>query len=210
VQGTALLARTIAALRVPPRIWLSGSAIGVYGSRGNEVLSEASAPGDDYLADVCRQWERATAPAESARVSVTHLRTGLVLAKNGGVLARLRTPFGLGIGGKISSGTQWMSWIGLHDYVRAVAFLLARPLAGAVNMTAPAPVTNAAFTRSLGAALSRPAVLPVPAFALRAVFGEMADETLLASQRALPERLLRAGFTFDEPDLPAALRRELA
>lgn len=211
VDGTALLARTLGAMPVPPRTLISGSAIGIYGDRGDEVLTEASALGTGFLADVGRAWEAATAAAAVAGIRTVHLRTGIVLSPEGGALAKLLLPFRLGVGGPVGHGRQWMSWIGLHDQVQLILWLLQREdLRGAVNAVAPAPVTSAEFARTLGAVLHRPALLPVPALALTALFGEMAEATLLASQRVQPAVALGAGFAFAEPTLAGALRRELA
>jgi uncharacterized protein len=211
VDGTALLARTLGAMPVPPRTLISGSAIGIYGDRGDEVLTEASTLGTGFLADVGRAWEAATAAAAVAGIRTVHLRTGIVLSPEGGALAKLLLPFRLGVGGPVGHGRQWMSWIGLHDQVQLILWLLQREdLRGAVNAVAPAPVTSAEFAKTLGAVLHRPALLPVPALALTALFGEMAEATLLASQRVQPAVALGAGFTFAEPTLAGALRRELA
>jgi uncharacterized protein len=210
VQGTALVSRTLLALPEPPRVLISGSAIGIYGDRGAEVLTESSTLGGDFLADVGRAWEGATAGIEEAGVRVVHLRTGIVLSSEGGALAKLLPPFRLGAGGSIGDGRQWMSWIGLHDQVAMILWLLERAdVRGAVNAVAPNAVTNAEFARVLGAVLSRPAVLPVPAFALKLAFGEMAEATILASQRVLPKVALDHGFPFAEEGLAGALRRAL-
>lgn len=205
-KGTALLCESLARLSRPPRVLVSASAIGFYGDRGDEVLDETSAPGDGFLADVCRQWEAATAPARDAGIRVVNLRIGVVLTPRGGALAQMLTPFRLGAGGVLGPGTQWMSWISLDDLVAAVLHAIATPaLEGPVNATAPSPVTNAELTRTLAGVLRRPAVLPVPAFALRALLGEMADALLLASTRVVPRRLVETGFRFRDPDLHGAL-----
>jgi uncharacterized protein (TIGR01777 family) len=207
VKGTALLSRTIASLRAKPRVFLSGSAIGIYGSRRDEPLDEASTLGDDFLARVCKEWEEATAPASDVAVRVTHLRTGLVLSTAGGLLPKLLLPFRLGIGGKLGKGRQWMSWISLVDYAEAVCHLATDlSLPGAVNIVSPNPVTNEEFTDTLANVLRRPAVIPVPSFALKFAMGEMAEETALASQRVRPHRLLEAGFPYQQPTLDRALR----
>jgi uncharacterized protein (TIGR01777 family) len=213
VDGTMLLARTIGAMAAPPRLFLSGSAVGVYGDRGDEVLDEASAPGTDWLAQVARDWEGAAMDAQSARTRVVTLRTGVVLSPRGGALARLLPPFRLGLGGPLGDGRQWMSWIALTDLVEAILFLIhgdAEAVRGAVNLVAPEPVRNHDFTRTMGRVLHRPALIPVPKVALRAAFKGMADATLLASQRAIPRRLNEAGYRFRFPDLEPALRHELA
>jgi uncharacterized protein (TIGR01777 family) len=211
-RGTSLLAATLAKLNNPPRVLVSGSAVGYYGDRGDEVLTESSRPGSDFLADVCTAWEAAAAPAREAGIRVAHIRTGIVLSGRGGVLPRMIIPFKFGAGGKLGSGRQWMSWISLEDEVAAIVHLLGNDdLAGAFNLTAPNPVTNADMTKAIGAALHRPTLLPAPAFALKAALGpEMAGELLLVSQRALPTRLLDSGFTFAHPDLPDALKTAFA
>ncbi|HEX8276955.1 MAG TPA: TIGR01777 family oxidoreductase [Longimicrobiaceae bacterium] len=206
-QGTTLVARTLAGLSPKPRVLVSASATGWYGDRGDELLTEASGPGTGFLAEVCQTWESSADPARDAGIRVVHPRIGLVLTGEGGVLERLLTPFKLGVGGKLGSGRQWMSWVALHDVLEAIRFALrADGLSGPANLTSPAPVTNEEFTRALGHVLGRPTVLGVPEFALKLAFGQMADEALLSSQRALPDRLREAGFTFQYPDLEGALR----
>ena len=210
IAGTRLLAASIASLSRPPRVFASGSAMGIYGSRGDEVLSETSVIGDDFLAELAADWEAEADRATPAGVRVVKLRTGLVLSPRGGALARLLLPFRLGVGGRVGSGRQWVSWIALSDTVRAIRHVMASDgVVGPVNLAAPTPVTNAELTSTLGKVLHRPALIPVPAVALRAVFGEMADATLLASQRMQPRRLLESGFRFDHPRLESALRYEL-
>ena len=210
LRSTEILAKTMAAVRTPPGVFLSTSAIGVYGSRGDEPIDERSRPGTGFLADVVQQWEKAAVPAHDAGVRLVHPRMGLVMHPDGGVLAKLVPVFNLGGGGRIAKGTQWMSWIGLHDLLRALVFLIETPaLSGAVNVTAPNPVTNADFSHTLGDVLHRPAIATVPEFAVKLMFGEMGEETLLAGQRVLPRRLVDAGFAFDFPELAAALRHEL-
>lgn len=210
IAGTRLLAASIASLSRPPRVFASGSAMGIYGSRGDEVLSETSPIGDDFLAELAADWEAEADRAAPAGVRVVKLRTGLVLSPRGGALARLLLPFRLGVGGRVGSGRQWVSWIALSDTVRAIRHVMASDgVAGPVNLAAPTPVTNAELSSTLGKVLHRPALIPVPAVALRAVFGEMADATLLASQRMQPRRLLESGFQFDHPRLESALRYEL-
>ena len=212
VKGTALLAQTLAKLANPPRVLISASGINVYGDRGDEVVTEASRPGEGFLAEVCKAWEAAAAPAEQAGIRVVHLRSGIVLSPAGGALEKMLTPFRLGLGGRLGSGAQWMSWISIDDEVGAIVHLLGDGApAGPVNATAPNPVTNADFSQALARALRRPAVLPVPAPALRLLLGrEMADELLLASMRVLPTRLLDSGYAFRAPDLESALQRTLA
>lgn len=206
VKATTLLATTVASMKRKPSAMLSGSAVGIYGNRGDELLDERSAAGNGFLAEVCREWEASTRAADDAGVRVVHLRTGLVLARQGGLLAKLLTPFKLGLGGKLGSGDQWMSWIALDDWVGALRFVLATDdVSGPVNMVAPNPSRNVEFTRAVANELHRPAAIPVPAFALKVAFGEMANEAALASQRAAPAALLRAGYDFTFPTLDQAL-----
>jgi uncharacterized protein (TIGR01777 family) len=210
VRTTELLVQAVCALDRKPRVLLGGSAIGYYGDRGDTLLDESSAPGNDFLAQVCVEWERATTPAAEAGVRVALLRTGIVLSPRGGALARLLPFFRLGVGGPIGSGRQWMSWIGLADHLRAMLHALStESLSGPVNLVAPNPVTSAEFATTLGRVLARPALVPVPAFALEILYGEMARTTLLASQRVLPKALSATGFEFAEPTLEGALRAEL-
>jgi len=210
VGSTRALATVLAKLERPPATLLVASAAGIYGDRGDEVLDEHSDPGEGFLADLCRDWEAAAQPAEQAGIRVVHLRFGVVLSADGGALGKMLPLFRLGIGGRLGSGRQWMSWVSLDDVVAAILFCMDTPgLAGAVNVTAPEPVTNAEFTRALGRAVHRPAVLPAPEFALRLAVGEMADEALLSSARVLPARLGEAGFRFAYPDLNAALSAAL-
>ncbi|MBI2796741.1 MAG: TIGR01777 family protein [Gemmatimonadetes bacterium] len=211
VRGTALLARTLAQLDRRPRVLASGSAIGIYGERGSDELDETAPVGRTWLAEVAAQWELAADPARAAGIRVVHPRTGIVLAAAGGVLGRLLPIFRAGGGGKVGSGAHWVSWIALDDVVRGLEWMLQRDdVAGPVNLTAPAPVTNAEFTKVLGEVLRRPAVATVPAFALKLVFGEaMTREVLMGSQRALPRVLRAKGFVFRHATLADALRFEL-
>jgi len=210
VRSTEVLAKTMAAVRSPPRVFLSTSAIGIYGSRGDEVLDESSTPGRGFLADVVRQWEEAAVPARDAGVRLVHPRLGLVMHPAGGVLAKLMPIFNVGGGGRIGSGTQWMSWIAMHDALRALDFLMStEAMRGPVNISAPNAVTNAEFSHTLGDVLHRPAIATVPEFAVKLMFGEMGEETLLSGQRVVPKSLLDGGFAFDYPALDAALRHEL-
>ena len=211
VNGTTALSRALASLPQKPRVLLSGSAMGYYGAhRGDELLDEESASGSDYLAQTARDWEQATSAATEAGIRVVVSRTGLVLGADGGALVRMLPPFRLGVGGRLGSGKQWMSWIALDDAVRALRFLMeSADLRGPVNLAAPTPVRNVEFTETLARVLGRPAVLPVPSFALELLFGSMADNTLLASQRMVPKRLAGAGFEFRHPRLEDALRFEL-
>jgi uncharacterized protein (TIGR01777 family) len=209
-RPTRLLAEACARLARPPRVLLAASATGYYGDRGDETLTEASASGAGFLAEVCRAWEAATEPAARAGIRVVNLRIGIALSRQGGALAKLLPPFRLGVGGPVGSGRQWMSWIALDDLISAILHALATDsLAGPVNAVAPHPVTNREFGRTLGRVLRRPAVLPLPAFAARLMLGEMADELLLASQRIRPMRLEATGFAFRYPTLEGALRAAL-
>lgn len=211
VAGTQQLARAIAAAPDKPRVLLNGSAVGYYGNRGDEVLSEASTPGADFLATLCVAWEAATMPVAEAGVRVVLLRTGVVLSPRDGALARMLPPFRLGMGGPLGGGGQWMSWIALDDHIHAVEHcLFTDRVRGPVNLASPNPVRNAHFTTTLGRVLARPALIPVPAVALELLYGEMARETILASQRALPEALAASGFEFRHPTLEGALRAVLA
>jgi uncharacterized protein (TIGR01777 family) len=210
VLGTHLLAETLARLAYPPKVLASASAIGYYGSRGDEILTESSPAGAGFLADVCRDWEQATDAAEKKGIRVAHLRFGVILSPEGGALAKMLLPFKLGVGGQIGNGRQFMSWIALDDTAEAVRHVLeTETLRGRVNVVAPNPVTNYEFTKTLGRVLGRPTVLPMPAFAARLAFGEMANELLLASTRVQPTRLLEHGFTFRHPRLDEALRHLL-
>jgi uncharacterized protein (TIGR01777 family) len=207
VLGTRLLAESLARLSPRPRVLVSASAVGIYGDRGDELLDEGSPTGSGFLAEVGKEWEAATAPAADAGIRVVHLRFGIVLAREGGALPRMVRPFRLGAGGPIGNGRQWMSWIALADAVGAVLEVLGNQGAsGPVNAVAPQPLRNADFAAGLGAALHRPALIPAPAFALRLLFGEMADAALLASQRVKPARLGALGFRFRYPTLAEALR----
>jgi hypothetical protein len=209
-QGTTLIASTLAKLKTPPRTLLSASAVGYYGDRGQEILTETSAPGADFLSGVCREWEASTEAAKAAGVRVVLLRFGVVLSGEGGALLKMLTPFKLGVGGKIGSGEQYMSWIALDDVTGAILHALAHEeLEGAVNVVAPQPVTNGEFTKTLGGVLNRPTVFAVPAFAARLAFGEIADAALLASQRAEPARLKATNYQFKYPELEGALHHAL-
>lgn len=211
VRGTDLLARTIAAMRKPPSVLLSGSAIGFYGDRGDEELTEDSPGGSDFLAELCKQWEAATAPAAAAGVRVIHVRTGIVLSGRGGALRKQLPLFKLGLGGRMGTGRQWQSWISLTDEVGAILHLLQHDVSGPVNLTAPNAVTNVAFGKALGAALRRPAVLPVPAFGPKLLLGgELAQALLFSGAHVLPTRLQASGFAFRHPTIEAALKAEMA
>ena len=204
-QGTDLIARTIAGLARPPEVLVSGSAVGYYGDRGDEVLTEDSPPGDDFLAHLVQDWEAAAAPARDVGIRTAHLRTTLVLARDGGVLPRMALPFRFFVGGRLGSGRQWQSWITLHDMVAAIRFILDGRLEGPVIMGSPQPVTNAELARAIGAAAA-PERAARPAFALRIALGrELADSLLFASQQAHPAVLTEAGFTYAHPDIASAL-----
>jgi uncharacterized protein (TIGR01777 family) len=207
VDSTTLVSTTMAAMAHPPAVLVSASAIGYYGDRGDEELTEASGPGTGFQAEVCRAWEAATAGAEAAGIRVVHLRSAVVLSAGGGALGRQLPLFRAGLGGTLGSGRQWFSWISLDDEVGVILRAIEDPsLAGAVNASAPTPVTNRDFTKELGRALHRPAVLKVPPVALRLAFGrQLADELLLGSLRVLPARLTEAGYRFEHPSLAGAL-----
>ena len=211
VQGTELLARALSALDPKPSVLVSASAIGYYGVRGAEVLDEAASAGNGFLASVCQEWEAATSPAREAGIRVVNARIGIVLASDGGALAKMKTPFLLGVGGRIGDGTQYMSWITLDDLVAALVFALEHSdVAGPVNMVSPTPVTNATFTATLGSVLKRPTCLPVPKFALRLGAGaEMADEMLIGGARVVPSALKAHGFEWQHGELEPALRTVL-
>jgi uncharacterized protein len=204
VAGTRNLVSGLKKLAKPPQVLVCASAIGYYGSRGDEVLTESSAPGVDFLAEVCQAWEREAGTAESFGVRVVPIRTGVVLDARGGALQKMLPPFKMGLGGKLAGGRQWMSWIHIEDLAGIYRHALANPLSGAINGTSPNPAPNADFTTELGRALKRPTIFPVPGFALRMMFGEMSD-VLLGSQRVLPKRTEEAGFRFRFPQLGAAL-----
>ena len=211
VGSTDVLARALAGLRAKPEVLIAASAIGIYGDRGDEVLDEDSAPGTGFFPELCAAWEAAAGPALDAGIRVVQLRFGVVLGrgadgKPAGMLGKLGPLFRLGLGGRLGNGRQWLSWVSERDLVAAVLFLLDhRELAGPFNVTAPGPVTNTEFTRDLAGVVHRPAMLPAPAFALRLALGEMADEALLASTRAVPRRLMAAGFKFKHSSLREAI-----
>lgn len=205
LTATRTLAKALSLVERPPSRIISGSAVGYYGSRGDEALTEDSTSGTDFLARLCVAWEAAAHAMASERTSVACIRTGLVLAREGGALPRMALPFKVGAGGVVGRGTQWMSWIHLDDWVALVRHLMTHADGGAWNLTAPSPVTNTAFTKTLARVLHRPALVPAPAFALRLALGEMADALLLASQRVEPVRALAKGYVFRYPTLDAAL-----
>ena len=207
VNGTRTIATALAAIPDRPRTLINASAIGYYGDRGDEILSEASSTGSgDFLSGVCRDWESATEPAAKAGVRVVLERFGVILSSQGGALKKMLLPFRLGLGGKIGSGRQYMSWVAIDDVIGATLYCLGSlSLSGPVNVVAPQPVTNAEFTKTLGRALGRPTIFPMPAVAARLAFGQMADELLLGSQRVEPTKLLNAGYVFKYPNLEPAL-----
>jgi uncharacterized protein (TIGR01777 family) len=208
VRGTTALAEALATLPTKPGVLISGSAVGYYGAhRGDEILDEQSAPGSDFLAETARDWERATEAASRAGIRVVVIRTGLVLGNDGGLLDQMLPTFRLGLGGRLGHGRQWMSWIAMADVTAAIQFLMeTQTMSGPVNLVAPEPARNTDFSKTLARVLRRPALFPVPAFALEAIFGTMADNTILASQRVAPKRLAGAGFEFRHPRLEEALR----
>lgn len=211
VKGTHLVSDALARLERKPRTFICASAIGYYGNRGADVMTEQSTPDTDFLANVCQQWEASCRAARDAGIPVANLRIGVVLSQDGGALAKMLTPFKLGLGGKVGSGEQYMSWIALDDLVGAIVYLLARdePVVGPVNVVAPNPATNLGFTKTLGRVLGRPTIFPMPAFAARLAFGEMGDALLLSSTRVAPNALLAAGYQFQYPELEPALRHLL-
>jgi uncharacterized protein (TIGR01777 family) len=208
---TALLAKTIASLSRKPSVFLSGSAIGIYGARNDEQLTEVSTHGTGFLAEVCEQWEAAAKPAVDAGVRTVYLRTGIVLSPKGGALKKLLPLFKLGVGGKFGNGKQWQSWISIDDEIGAIEYLLTANVSGAVNLTAPNPVTNAEFTKVLASVLKRPAIVPVPTFAPKILLGgELADALLFTGQRVIPAALNASGYSFKHTTLESALRSLLS
>lgn len=210
VDDTRLLSETLAGLKSLPRQLICASAIGYYGPRGNEELTETATAGEGFLTDVCRDWEEAADPARKSGISVSNLRFGIILSPEGGALAKMLPPFKMGVGGILGSGEQYMSWITLDDVIGTIYYVLAHPeLNGPVNVTAPKPVTNSEFTKTLGKVLKRPTIFPMPAFAARLAFGEMADALLLTGSRVIPEKLQRSGYQFQFPYLEGGLRHLL-
>jgi uncharacterized protein len=210
VVGTSNLARALAQAEERPRVFVCGSAIGYYGDRGEETLFEESASGTGFLAEVCREWEEATVPAKQSDIRTANLRTGIVLSPKGGALGAMLLPFKLGLGGRTGSGRQWMSWIDVQDMVGAIHHILKNDsLQGVVNMVAPGPMRNTDFARTLAGVLSRPAIFPLPAFAVKTVFGEMGEELLLASQKVEARKLISTGYTFRFSDLRVSLENLL-
>jgi uncharacterized protein len=206
IDSTRHLIHALSQLQRPPRVIVAASAIGYYGDRGDELLNETSAPGNDFLATLCQQWESETSRASEWGARVVLLRFGIILAEHGGALPRMALPFKLGAGGRLGSGKQWMSWVTLKEIIAMISFALAHAtLRGPANAVTPSPLQNAEFTRILAKALHRPALFPAPAFALRLALGEMADALLLASQRVMPTKLEQCGYRFKQPDLAGAL-----
>jgi uncharacterized protein (TIGR01777 family) len=206
VHGTHNVVNTLANLERKPKVFIASSAMGFYGDRGDEIVTETSKPGDNFLADVCREWEMESRRAEDSGIRTVLLRTSIVLSKDGGALATMLTPFKFGVGGVIGSGKQWMSWVSLEDVVGIVNFAIENEnLRGAVNVASPNPVTNEEFTKTLGEVLYRPTILPLPEFAVNLVFGEMGDALLLNSTRVEPRRLKEAGYEFKFKDLKSAI-----
>jgi uncharacterized protein (TIGR01777 family) len=211
VDGTRLLAATLAGLQIKPSVLISASAVGYYGDRGDEVLTETSEQGEGFLPEVCKAWEASSSPAADAGIRVVNPRLGVVLSVQGGALKQMLLPFKLGVGGPLGNGSQWMSWVGLDDVVGAVLHMIANDaLSGPVNLVSPKPVTNKQYTRTLGGVLKRPAVLQVPKFAARLAFGKLADEALYASQRVEPGVLKESGYAFKYPELRGALQAALS
>jgi uncharacterized protein len=210
VEGTRLLCNALASLKRPPKTLISASAIGYYGHRGDTLLDEFSPPGDTFLAKVCIDWEAATDSARESGIRVVNVRIGVVLSGEGGALQKMLPPFKLGLGGVLGDGTAYMSWIALPDLVSVIHHCIDTPeIEGPVNALTPNPVTNREFTQALAKVLHRPAILPAPAFAIRLLFGRMADEMLFASVRAMPKRLLESGFQFQHPEIEQALQKAL-
>lgn len=211
VDGTRSVVDALAKLKSRPKVLISGSAVGFYGDRDDEILSESSTAGDNFLAQTCREWEAESRRAEDAGIRTVLLRTGIVLSKDGGALATMLLPFKMGVGGVIGDGKQWMSWISLDDEIRAIEFVLEHEeVRGAVNLVSPNPVTNQEFTAALGEVLYRPTFIPLPEFAVSMLLGEMGDELLLSSTRVVPARLEQLGFEWQFPDLKPALEHVLA
>lgn len=211
VLGTHMLSELLSRLENPPKLLIAASAIGYYGSRGDELLDETAPPGTGFLADVCQKWEAAVQPAIDRGIRVVQLRIGVVLSAKGGALKQMLVPFKLGLGGPIGNGNQYMSWIAMDDLIGVILFVLShQTIQGPLNTASPNPSTNREFTQALAKVLHRPAFLPFPAFAAKLVFGEMADELLLSSTRVVPDKLSKAGYVFLFPDLPKALKHLLA
>ena len=210
-QGTGHLAEAAANATPPPRVFISASAVGFYGNRGDEILREDSGSGEGFAAEICRQWEAAAQPAAKAGIRTAQMRFGVVMSADGGALPKMLTPFRLGLGGRMGNGRQWWPWVSVRDVVGAIQQVLHdESLSGPVNTVAPNPVSNAEFTRILASVLRRPALFPMPAFAVRIIFGEMGEELFLSSQRVVPARLVASGYQFQHPDLKNALQEIFA
>jgi len=204
--GTRLLSETIAQMENKPKVFISGSAIGFYGDTGDQLVDEDSGPGTGFLTEVAQRWEKATYPASEAGIRTVHIRTGVVLSPEGGMLDKLLLPFKMGLGGIIGSGQQYLSWVSLNEIVRMIHFILENEsLSGPVNLVSKEPVTNHTFTKTLGSVLKRPTLIPLPAYAVKLAFGEMGDELLLSGARVLPKRLSEAGYKFKDVDLKETL-----
>jgi uncharacterized protein len=207
ILGTRNVVDTISNLKQRPQILIAASAVGFYGDRGDDIMTETSSPGKNFLADVCREWEAESRRAEDSGIRTVLLRTGIVLSKDGGALGTMLTPFKFGLGGVVGSGKQWMSWISLDDQIAVINYALENEnIRGAVNSVSPNPVTNEEFTKAMGEVLYRPTIIPIPEFAVHLAFGEMGDALLLDSTRVIPKRLEEAGFKFKYPDLKKALQ----
>ncbi|GMV93493.1 MAG: hypothetical protein AMXMBFR82_32710 [Candidatus Hydrogenedentota bacterium] len=207
IKTTRFLCERLCSMENPPKTWLCASAIGIYGGRGDEICDEDSRPGDGFFSQLCEDWEAETGPARERGIRVVNLRFGLVMSSEGGMLPMLVKQFKLGLGGVVGSGDQYMSWVAIQDVVGGVNYILDdENLAGPVNIVSPNPVTNREFTKALGHVVSRPTIMRAPAFAMRLVSGEFADEALLASTRVYPKRLVDSGYVFDLPELEGALR----
>ncbi len=207
VTGTKLLAEFLAKSEHKPKVFISGSAIGFYGSRGEEDVDENSKAGEGFLSDVCKQWEAATAPAVDAGIRVVNIRTGMVLSLSGGALKKMLFPFKMGLGGVVGNGKQFMSWVSINDLVEMIQYAMANDsISGPLNLVSPNPVSNYQFTKTLGHSLRRPTMFPMPAFAARLMFGEMANDLLLASTKVIPRKLINAGYKFQHSALEEALQ----
>ncbi|MCH7818173.1 MAG: TIGR01777 family protein [Candidatus Marinimicrobia bacterium] len=208
IQSTTLLSESISKLNNPPESFMSSSAVGYYGETGRALVNEGVEPGKGFLSDLCVKWEKATMPAVKAGVKVIQLRSGVVFSAKGGALAKMLTPFRIGIGGRLGDGSQYLSWIMIEDYVRAVYHLMTfENIQSPVNIVSPEPVTNREFTKILAKVLNRPAIIPIPAFVLKTLLGQVAEEILLSSTRAIPQLLMGSGFEFKYPELEDALKR---
>ncbi len=209
--GTRLLANALAKLKNKPQVLISGSAIGFYGNTGDKTVDESSNPGSDFLSDVCQRWEKATEPASKAGIRTVHIRMGIVLSSRGGTLQKMLLPFKMGLGGIIGNGQQYMSWVSIDDITGMIQYIIENEsITGAVNLVSKKPITNYTFTKTLGSVLNRPTFFPLPAFAARMIFGEMADALLLSSKRVLPKKLEEAGYKFVDEDLEKTLRLKIS